>query len=164
MTKVNGNDGNGKNNFDAIKAYLDAIKDKNADKTEKAQQAQGPKPTVPIGQTQEVQANALDATAAQIFGVHLVKNSSVGKLTPENVELTPEELEVSSNMSMDRNLMTLNEMTGLPNEALNKVALHQLRNDKDGFNVPINLDKLSAYLENSPLSEENDFMKQLDLV
>ncbi len=63
MTKVNGNGGNNQN-LEALKAYYEALNTKKADKETKAAGAKAP---------QKVQASALDAAAAQIWGIQLTK-------------------------------------------------------------------------------------------
>ena len=68
MTKVNGNGGD-KSNLEALKAYYEALNTKKAGKEEKTQEA---KPVVNF-KTEKVEASALDATAAQIWGVQLSK-------------------------------------------------------------------------------------------
>lgn len=67
MTKVNGND---KTNLDALKAYYEALNTKKAKKEEKTTE------TKPVAEfkPETVEASALDATAAQIWGIQLSKN------------------------------------------------------------------------------------------
>ena len=67
MTKVNGND---KTNLDALKAYYKALNTKKAKKEEKTTE------TKPVAEfkPETVEASALDATAAQIWGIQLSKN------------------------------------------------------------------------------------------
>ena len=67
MTKVNGND---KTNLDALKAYYEALNTKKAKKEEKTTEA---KPVAEF-KPETVEASALDATAAQIWGIQLSKN------------------------------------------------------------------------------------------
>lgn len=67
MTKVNGND---KTNLDALKAYYEALNTKKAKKEEKTTEAK----TVAKFKPETVEASALDATAAQIWGIQLSKN------------------------------------------------------------------------------------------
>ena len=67
MTKVNGND---KTNLDALKAYYEALNTKKAKKEEKTTEA---KPVIEF-KPETVEASALDATAAQIWGIQLSKN------------------------------------------------------------------------------------------
>lgn len=67
MTKVNGNDGT---NLEALKAYYEALNSKKAKKEEKTAEV---KPAVEF-KTETVEASALDATAAQIWGIQLSKN------------------------------------------------------------------------------------------
>ena len=67
MTKVNGND---KTNLDALKAYYEALNTKKAKKEEKTTEA---KPVADF-KPETVEASALDATAAQIWGIQLSKN------------------------------------------------------------------------------------------
>lgn len=67
MTKVNGND---KTNLDALKAYYEALSTKKAKKEEKTTEA---KPVAEF-KPETVEASALDATAAQIWGIQLSKN------------------------------------------------------------------------------------------
>ena len=68
MTKVNGNGGE-KQNIDALKAYYEALGNKRAQKKEKTAET---KPVVEF-KTEKVEASALDATAAQIWGIQLSK-------------------------------------------------------------------------------------------
>lgn len=68
MTKVNGNGGE-KQNIDALKAYYEALGNKRAQKKEKTSET---KPVVEF-KTEKVEASALDATAAQIWGIQLSK-------------------------------------------------------------------------------------------
>ena len=63
MTKVNGNGGNNQN-LEALKAYYEALNTKKADNETKSAGAKAP---------QKVQASALDAAAAQIWGIQLTK-------------------------------------------------------------------------------------------
>lgn len=67
MTKVNGND---KTNLDALKAYYEALNTQKAKKEEKTTE------TKPVAEfkPETVEASALDATAAQIWGIQLSKN------------------------------------------------------------------------------------------
>ncbi len=67
MTKVNGND---KTNLDALKAYYEALNTKKAKKEDKTTEA---KPVAEF-KPETVEASALDATAAQIWGIQLSKN------------------------------------------------------------------------------------------
>lgn len=67
MTKVNGND---KTNLDALKAYYEALNTKKAKKEEKTTEAK----LVAEFKPETVEASALDATAAQIWGIQLSKN------------------------------------------------------------------------------------------
>ena len=68
MTKVNGNGGE-KQNIDALKAYYEAMGNKRAQKEEKVAE------TKPVAEfkPEKVEASALDATAAQIWGIQLSK-------------------------------------------------------------------------------------------
>lgn len=68
MTKVNGNGGNNQN-LEALKAYYEALNTKKADKETKAAETKAAGAKAP----QEVQASALDAAAAQIWGIQLTK-------------------------------------------------------------------------------------------
>lgn len=67
MTKINGND---KTNLDALKVYYEALSSKKAKKEEKTTEA---KPVAEF-KPEKVEASALDATAAQIWGIQLSKN------------------------------------------------------------------------------------------
>ncbi len=69
MTKVNGNGGD-KQNVEALKAYYEALQ---AKKTGKEEKAEGAKPVINFKGTEGIQVSALDATAAQIWGVQLSK-------------------------------------------------------------------------------------------
>lgn len=116
------------------------------------------KETVPVTETPKVtpvtdiEADALDATAAQLWGVHLVQQPTE-RLTAENVTLTPEELTTATEMGMSPDLAILASEMSIPNTPLNNVALHTLRNDVDGFNVPIDLNKLAARLDTDNFGE-----------
>ena len=68
MTKVNGNGGE-KQNIDALKAYYEAINNRRTQKEEKAAETK----QVSEFKTEKVEASALDATAAQIWGIQLTK-------------------------------------------------------------------------------------------
>lgn len=68
MTKVNGNGGD-KQNIDALKAYYEALNTKRAKKEEKTEEV---KSNLNF-KYKNVEASALDATAAQIWGVQLSK-------------------------------------------------------------------------------------------
>lgn len=68
MTKVNGNGGD-KQNIDALKAYYEALNTKRAKKEEKTEEV---KSNLNF-KSENVEASALDATAAQIWGVQLSK-------------------------------------------------------------------------------------------
>ena len=81
MTKVNGNGGD-KTNLEALKAYYEALNTKKAGKEEKAQEA---KPVVSF-KTEKVEASALDATAAQIWGVQLSKVDKSEAATTKRIE------------------------------------------------------------------------------
>lgn len=69
MTKVNGNGGD-KQNIDALKAYYEALNTKRAKKEEKTEEIKSNLDFKP----EKVEASALDATAAQIWGIQLSKS------------------------------------------------------------------------------------------
>ena len=82
MTKVNGNGGD-KTNLEALKAYYEALQTKKADKQEKTDSA---KPVINFKGTEGIQASALDATAAQIWGVQLSKVDKSEAATQKRIE------------------------------------------------------------------------------
>lgn len=69
MTKVNGNGGD-KQNIDALKAYYEALNTKRVKKEEKTEEIKSNLDFKP----EKVEASALDATAAQIWGIQLSKS------------------------------------------------------------------------------------------
>lgn len=81
--KVNGN-GSSKQNLDALKAYYDAIAAKRADKNAETKDVK----TAPIEFTaaEDVEVSALDATAAQIWGVQLSKVDKSDVATTKRIE------------------------------------------------------------------------------
>ena len=81
MNKVNGNGGD-KSNLEALKAYYEALQTKKAGKDEKTE---GAKPVVNF-KTEKVQASALDATAAQIWGVQLSNINKSEAATTKRIE------------------------------------------------------------------------------
>ncbi len=155
MVSINGNFGF----FDKNNKPVDKTDNKQTDK----------KVDVPVGKSPENQSKVSEARMEELLklegeqakarfnealGFYKQPSAPKATLTPQNVELTPEEFAITSNMAMDRNLMTLNEMTGIPNEPLNNAALHLLRNDVDGFGKQIDLDKLNEYLTQTSLDDE----------
>lgn len=81
MKKVNGNDGNGQN-VNELKAYYEAIRAKNAGKQEEVKEV---KPVLDF-KPEKVEVSALDATAAQIWGVQLSKVDKSDEATTRRME------------------------------------------------------------------------------
>ena len=81
MTKVNGNDGNGQN-VNELTAYYEAIRARKAGKQEDVKEV---KPTVDF-KPEKVEVSALDATAAQIWGVQLSKVDKSDEATTRRME------------------------------------------------------------------------------
>ncbi len=81
MARVNGNSSN-KTNLEALKAYYEALSTKKAGKDEKTQET---KPAVNF-KTEQVEASALDATAAQIWGIQLSKVDKSEAATAKRIE------------------------------------------------------------------------------
>lgn len=131
MTKVNGNGGD-KTNLEALKAYYEALNTKKAGKDEKAQEA---KPVVSF-KAEKVEASALDATAAQIWGVQLSKVDKSEAATTKRIEQyfnTPF-------------MASLDELQGI--EAEDNFAAYAMANVKG-----VDPDKFAKYM-NKPLGQE----------
>ncbi len=132
MTKVNGNGGD-KQNLEALKAYYEALNSKKAIKNEKTESA---KPVINFKGTKEIQASALDATAAQIWGVQLSKVDKSDAATTKRIEQyfnTPF-------------MASLDELQGI--EAEDNFAAYAMANIKG-----VDPDKLSKYM-GKPLGNE----------
>lgn len=132
MNKVNGNGGN-KQNVEALKAYYEALSSKRANKEEKAQEA---KPVINFTGTEKVEASALDATAAQIWGVQLSKVDKSDAATQKRIEQyfnTPF-------------MAKLDELQGIEPE--DNFAAYAMANVKG-----VDHDKLAKYMD-KPLGEE----------
>lgn len=132
MNKVNGNGGN-KQNVEALKAYYEALGSKRANKEEKAQEA---KPVINFTGTEKVEASALDATAAQIWGVQLSKVDKSDAATQKRIEQyfnTPF-------------MAKLDELQGIEPE--DNFAAYAMANVKG-----VDHEKLTKYMS-KPLSEE----------
>lgn len=130
MTKVNGNDGD-KTNLEALKAYYEAMNAKKAGKEEKTESA---KPVIYFKGTEGIQASALDATAAQIWGVQLSKVDKSEAATQRRIE------QYFNTPFME----SLDELQGIePN-----FAQYAMANIKG-----IDPDKLAKYMD-KPLGEE----------
>ena len=139
MTKVNGND---KTNLDALKAYYEALNTKKAKKEEKTTEV---KPVAEF-KPETVEASALDATAAQIWGIQLSKNVDKSDVA------TTKRLEQA--FASSGFMAALDDLQGV-NEDFTTFAYANVKGcDKD---------KLAKYL-NKPLSEEtaNGFAKLAD--
>ena len=132
MTKVNGNGGD-RTNLEALKAYYEALNTKRAGKEEKAQEA---KPVINFTGTEKVEASALDATAAQIWGVQLSK-------VDKSEAATQRRIEQYFNTSF---MSKLNELQGI--EAEDNFAAYAMANVKG-----VDPDKLAKYMD-KPLGEE----------
>lgn len=131
MTKVNGNGGN-KTNLEALKAYYEALNTKKAGKDEKAQEA---KPVVSF-KTEKVEASALDATAAQIWGVQLSKVDKSEAATTKRIE----------QYFNTKFMASLDELQGI--EAEDNFAAYAMANVKG-----VDPDKFAKYM-NKPLGQE----------
>ena len=132
MTKVNGNGGNNQN-LEALKAYYEALNAKKAGKEEKAESA---KPVINFKGTEKVEASALDATAAQIWGVQLSKVDKSEAATQKRIEQyfnTPF-------------MAKLDELQGIEPE--DNFAAYAMANIKG-----VDPDKLAKYLD-KPLGNE----------
>ena len=132
MTKVNGNGGD-RTNLEALKAYYEALNTKRAGKEEKAQEA---KPVINFTGTEKVEASALDATAAQIWGVQLSKVDKSEAATQRRIE------QYFNTPFMSK----LNELQGI--EAEDNFAAYAMANVKG-----VDPDKLAKYMD-KPLGEE----------
>ncbi len=129
MNKVNGNGGD-KSNLEALKAYYEALQTKKAGKDEKTE---GAKPVVNF-KTEKVQASALDATAAQIWGVQL---SNINK----SEAATTKRIEQYFNTPF---MESLDELQGIEPD----FAQYAMANIKG-----VDPDKLAKYMD-KPLGEE----------
>ena len=132
MNKVNGNGGN-KQNVEVLKAYYDALSARKAAKEEKADNA---KPVINFTGTEKVEASALDATAAQIWGVQLSKVDKSEAATQRRIE------QYFNTPFMSK----LNELQGI--EAEDNFAAYAMANVKG-----VDPDKLAKYMD-KPLGEE----------
>ncbi len=131
MTKVNGNGGD-KTNLEALKSYYEALNAKKAGKEEKTAAA---KPVVNF-KTEKVEASALDATAAQIWGVQLSKTDKSDAATTKRIEQyfnTPF-------------MASLDELQGI--EANDDFASYAMSNIKG-----VDSDKFAKYMS-KPLGQE----------
>ena len=129
MNKVNGNGGD-KSNLEALKAYYEALQTKKAGKDEKTE---GAKPVVNF-KTEKVQASALDATAAQMWGVQL---SNINK----SEAATTKRIEQYFNTPF---MESLDELQGIEPD----FAQYAMANIKG-----VDPDKLAKYMD-KPLGEE----------
>ena len=132
MTKVNGNGGD-KQNLEALKAYYEALNAKKAGKEEKTESA---KPVISFKGAEGIQASALDATAAQIWGVQLSKVDKSEAATTKRIEQyfnTPF-------------MASLDELQGI--EAEDNFAAYAMSNIKG-----VDPDKLAKYMD-KPLGNE----------
>lgn len=132
MTKVNGNDGNGQN-VNELKAYYEAIRARKAEKQEDVKEV---KPTVDF-KPEKVEVSALDATAAQIWGVQLSKVDKSDEATTKRMEQA---------FATSQFMASLNDMQGI--EADNDFASFAFANVKG-----VDPDKLQRYM-GKPLGEE----------
>lgn len=132
MTKVNGNGGD-RTNLEALKAYYEALNTKRAGKEEKAQEA---KPVINFTGTEKVEASALDATAAQIWGVQLSKVDKSDAATQKRIE------QYFNTPFMEK----LDELQGIEPE--DNFAAYAMANVKG-----VDHDKLAKYMD-KPLGEE----------
>lgn len=132
MTKVNGNGGD-KTNLEALKAYYESL---NARKTDKEEKTQSAKPVVNF-KTEKVEASALDATAAQIWGVQLSKVDKSEAATTKRLE------QAFANAPF---MSSLNDLQGI--NAADDFSAFAMANLKS-----VDPDKLARYL-NKPLGEE----------
>ena len=145
MTKVNGNGGD-KTNLEALKAYYEALNTKKAGKEEKAQEA---KPVVSF-KTEKVEASALDATAAQIWGVQLSKvDKSEAATTKKLSKVDKSEAATTKRIEQYFNtpfMASLDELQGI--EAEDNFAAYAMANVKG-----VDPDKFAKYM-NKPLGQE----------
>lgn len=144
MTKVNGNDGNGQN-VNELKAYYEAIRAKNAEKQEEVKEVKTPVDF----KSKEVEVSALDATAAQIWGVQLSKVDKSDEATTKRMEQA---------FATSQFMSSLDELQGF--EADDDFASYAFANVKG-----VDPDKLQRYM-GKPLGEETangmlDFMNAL---
>lgn len=131
MTKVNGNGGE-KQNIDALKAYYEALNNKKANKKEKVEEVKQNAQYKP----EAFEVSALDATAAQIWGVQLSKGVDKSDIA------TSKRLEQA--FANSGFMASLNNLQGIE-EDFTAYALANVKGcDKQ---------KLAKYM-NKPLSEE----------
>ena len=130
MTKVNGNGGD-KQNLEALKAYYEALNAKKAGKEEKTENTE---PVLKFQGTEKIQASALDATAAQIWGVQLSK-------VDKSEAATQKRIEQYFNMPF---MASLDELQGIEPD----FARYAMANIKG-----VDSDKLAKYMD-KPLGEE----------
>lgn len=132
MNKVNGNGGN-KQNVEALKAYYDALSARKAAKEEKADNA---KPVINFKGSEGIEVSALDATAAQIWGVQLSKVDKSDAATQRRIE------QYFNTPFMEK----LDELQGI--EVEDNFVAYAMANVKG-----VDHDKLTKYMS-KPLSEE----------
>ena len=132
MKKVNGNDGNGQN-VNELKAYYEAIRAKNAGKQEEVKEV---KPVLDF-KPEKVEVSALDATAAQIWGVQLSNVDKSDKATTKRMEQA---------FATSQFMASLDELQGIEQE--NDFASFAFANIKGD-----DPDKLQRYM-GKPLGEE----------
>lgn len=132
MNKVNGNS---ENNLEALRAYYQGLRAKKTVKEEKSAET---KPAVD-NSTKSVEASALDATAAQIWGVQLSKVDKSDAATSRRLEKVLSE----NNPFMAK----LNKLQGI-SEPADEFVAYAMANVKG-----VDTDKLAKYM-NKPLSEE----------